>query len=186
MLSPKKIQKACRSFNTFLENVVALHVSRTSALQLPRNQRANNVLTEAALFIHARLPPLRLMQTDFSSTRSQIWSSRAQALRAADSSQRAPDSAILAPTGNVGLRAMSTKMVVHISTAATTHLLSATRPPLSAPLRGNFNREQQTCQICVYGWKFIKEKWLLRHAPLCEQADCPSCSCLTKHTSAGI
>lgn len=134
-------------------------VSRTAscAQQLPRNQRANNVLTEPALFIHVRLSPLRLLQTHFSPTRSQIWraaeaatclyvrlppvSTHQSALCLCRSSVGC--TAILVPTGNVGLQAMTIKMVVHISTAATTHLLSAALPPLSAPLLGNLKKRRR-------------------------------------------
>lgn len=114
--------------------------------QLPRNRRANNVLTEPALFIHVRLSPLRLLQTHFfidSWPNMENRSGSSSSVQCA-SFHRAPvlylylqkqAITILAPTGNVGLQAMTIKMVVHISTAATTHLLSAARPPLSAPLR---------------------------------------------------
>lgn len=140
-------------------------VSRTAscAQQLPRNQRANNVLTEPALFIHVRLSPLRLLQTHFSPTRSQIWraaeaatclyvrlppvSTHQSALCLCRS--RVGCTAILVPTGNVGLQAMTIKMVVHISTAATTHLLSAALPPLSAPLLGNLKKEEEKKQTAA-------------------------------------
>ncbi|CAB1448064.1 unnamed protein product [Pleuronectes platessa] len=81
---------------------------------LPRNQSASNVLTEPALFIHVRLvaiaAPAHSLFID-SQPNMEKRSSTSSSMCTILSLQHTPCSrAMIAPTGNVGLRAMAIKM----------------------------------------------------------------------------